>query len=177
LRVHWLPAWYQDIIPEPPNPATSSSELSILATPTQTASLSSQAPILPHVILLVHNLFCTPPNNFGIWKQYLYRPSYDLDAFVSGEDLYRPHTSTIVAKQDQEEQLPVETSVYTNKSTTLVVDWQNSSSPAKSNKEVNRLVHKVILHLDFQLDQLQSFNIMIQPPFLSFFLSFPSLLF
>ncbi len=63
-----------------------------------------------------------------------------------------------MAKQDQEEQLPVETSVYTNKSTVLVVNWQNSGSPAKSNNKVNRLVHEVILHPDFQLDQLQSFN-------------------
>jgi hypothetical protein len=140
---------YQDIIPEPPNAATSSSDLSTLATPTETASSSSQAPILPRIVLLVHNLFCTPPNTFGIWKEYHYRPSYDPDAFVSGEDLYRPHTSTIMAKQDSDQEEQLETSVYTNKSAALVVDWQNSGSTAKSNYKVDRLVHKVILHPDF----------------------------
>jgi hypothetical protein len=105
---------------------------------------------------LVQNPYCTPPNNFGIWKEYRYRPSYDPDAFVSAEDLYRPHTSTIVANQVQEEQL--EASAYTNKSTALLVDWQNTGSSAKSNTEVNRLVHEVFLHPDFQLDEVRSFN-------------------
>jgi len=114
-----------DVIPEPPHPATSSK---ILATP-ETASLSTQAPILPRVTLLVRNPYNTPPNNFGIWKEYCYRPSYDPDAFISAEDLYRPHTSTIVAKQVQEEQLDM--SLYTNKSAALMVDWQNTGSAAK----------------------------------------------
>jgi len=118
--------------------------------------LSPQAPILPRVTLLVQNPYCTPPNNFGIWKEYRYRPLYDPDAFVSAEDLYRPHTSTIVANQVQEEQL--EASAYTNKSTALLVDWQNTGSSAKSNTEVNRLVHEVFLHPDFQLDEVRSFN-------------------
>jgi len=77
---------------------------------------------------------------------------------VSGEDLYRPHTSTIMAKQDLDQEEQLETSVYTNKAAALVVDWQNSGSTAKSNYEVDRLVHEVILHPDFQLDQLRSFN-------------------
>jgi hypothetical protein len=63
-----------------------------------------------------------------------------------------------MAKQDSDQEEQLETSVYTNKSAALVVDWQNSGSTAKSNYEVDRLVHEVILHPDFQLDQLQSFN-------------------
>ena len=61
-----------------------------------------------------------------------------------------------MAKQVQEEQS--EASVYTNKSTALLINWQNSGSPAKSNNEVNRLICEIILHPEFQLDQLQSFN-------------------
>jgi hypothetical protein len=53
----------------------------------------------------------------------------------------------------------LESSLYTNKSAALIVDWQNTGSPAKSNVEVNHLVHNVILHPDFQLDQLHSFNV------------------
>ena len=82
---------------------------------------------------------------------------YDPDAFISAEDLHRPHTSTIMVKQVQKEQL--ESSLYTNKSAVLIVDWQNTRSPAKSNVEVNHLIHNIILHPDFQLDQLCSFNV------------------
>jgi len=48
-------------------------------------------------------------------------------------------------------------SLYTNKSTMLMVDWQNTGSAAKSDIKVNRLIHDV-LHSDFQLDQLRTFN-------------------
>ncbi len=49
-------------------------------------------------------------------------------------------------------------SVYTNKSTRLIIDWQNTGSSVKSNNEINRLVREVILHLDFQLNEVQTFN-------------------
>jgi len=62
----------------------------------------------------------------------------------------------IVAKQVQEEQL--DTSLYTNKSAMLMVDWQNTGSAAKLDIEVNHLIHDVLLHPDFQLDQLRTFN-------------------
>jgi hypothetical protein len=149
--------------------------------------LNPEAPILPCVTLLVQNPFCTPPNNFEIWKEYHYHPLYDPDTFVSAEDLYRPHTSTITAKEVQEDESemtictdksaglvacslpsavvakpvqkePLEQSAYTNKSATLLVDWQNTGSSCKSNIEINHLVHKVILHPEFQLDQLHTFN-------------------
>jgi len=109
-------------------------------------------------MLLVRNPFCTRPNNFGIWKEYLYRPSYDPDAYVSAEDLYRPHTSTIISEQVQEDSEVSQMSVYTNKTAELVVDWQNTGSSSKSNNEINRLVHKVILHTEFRIDQLKTFN-------------------
>ena len=62
--------------------------------------------------------------------------------------------STIVTKQVHEE----EESVFTNKSTRLLIDWQNTSSSAKSNNEITHLVHNVILHPDFWLDKVQIFN-------------------
>jgi hypothetical protein len=133
-----------------------SSELLILAAPsskTASQALSPQTTILPHVTLIVQNLYCTPPNNFGIWKEYAYYPSYDPDAFVSAEDLYRPHISMIMAKQVIEEG-QLEASVYTNKSIALLIDWQNSGSSAKSNIKVNCLIHDIILHSDFKLNQL-----------------------
>jgi hypothetical protein len=93
-------------------------------------------------------------NAFGIWKEYLYRPSYDPDASVSAKDLRRPHPSTISTDKDREE----ESSGYTNKSIQLLLDWQNTGSSTKSNDEINRLVHDVLFHPDFQLGELQRFN-------------------
>ncbi|KAH9955651.1 hypothetical protein BC827DRAFT_1271560 [Russula dissimulans] len=89
-RVHHLPARYQDIYPEPPTPA---------------ASESASAPT---------NQFCTAPNAFGLWKEYLYWPSYDPDAFISPGDLYHPHASVINhIPNDNDEQEGF--SGYTNK--------------------------------------------------------------
>jgi hypothetical protein len=112
--------------------------------------LNPEAPILPHVTLLVQNPFHTCSNNFGIWKEYLYRPSYDPDTFVSAEDLYRPHISTFIAEVQEDSE--VSQTPYTNKSAELVVDWQNTGSSAKSNNKINHLIHKVILHPEFQID-------------------------
>jgi hypothetical protein len=39
-----------------------------------------------------------------------------------------------------------------------VIDWQNSGSLAKSNEEINRLVHDVLSHPEFRLDELSHFN-------------------
>jgi hypothetical protein len=123
-------------------------------------SSSLEAARLPRVTLLVQNPFSTHSNNLGIWKEYLFHPLYNPDAFMSAEDLYRPHTSTIIAQQVQKDDSEdLEISVYTNKSAGLVVNWQNTGSSVKSNIEINRLVHKVILHPEFRLDDLKTFNV------------------
>jgi hypothetical protein len=49
-------------------------------------------------------------------------------------------------------------SPYKTKSVELVMDWQNSGSSAKSNEELNRLVHDVLCHPEFRLDELSQFN-------------------
>jgi hypothetical protein len=121
----------------------------------ETANLSLEPTILPHITLFVQKPFCTLPNNFGIWKEYRRCPSYNLDVFLSAEDLYHPHTSTIVTRQVQEEEM----SAFTNKSTRLLIDWQNTGSSAKSNNKINHLVHEVILHPDFWLNEVQTFNV------------------
>ena len=77
---------------------------------------------------------------------------------MTSEDLYRPHTSTIIAKQAQEDSEDLQMSVYTNKTAGLMVDWQNTGSSVKSNNEIDRLVREVILHPEFQLDDLKTFN-------------------
>jgi hypothetical protein len=109
--------------------------------------------------LIVHNCYQTTPNSFGLWKEYLYQPSYDPDAFISPKDLHRPHTSTIVP--DEEEKLEATSkfgSVYHNKIMELLLDWQNSGSSTKSNEELNQLVHTILLYLKSWLHALWNFN-------------------
>ena len=88
----------------------------------------------------------------------MYRPSYDPDAFVSVDDLYRPRTSAIIPDDEEMHSEPDYSAHYSSKSAELLSDWQNTGSSAKSNEEVNRLVNEVLFHPEFQLDTLRSFN-------------------
>ena len=132
------------MLPEPPRAAA--------PTPTEDTH------IIPRVSLIVWNPFRTSANSFGLWKEYMYRPSYDPDAFISAEDLYRPHTSAIVPYPEDNGNHSAHSTFFHNKSVNMLLDWQNSGSSAKSNGELNRLVHEVLLHPQFELDALQSFN-------------------
>jgi hypothetical protein len=114
-------------------------------------------PMIQRVSLIVRNHFQTVANVFGLWKEYLYRPSYDPDASIAAEDLYHPHTSTAVSESDRRKDVE-EPSPYRNKTVELVMDWQNTGSSAKADDEVNRLVHDVLLHPKFKLDNLQHFD-------------------
>ena len=144
-RTHQLPARYRDILPEPPRPAAS--------TPLEVTHT------ITRVSLIVRNPFRTATNSFGLWKEYLYRPSYDPDAFISVEDLYRPHApAAVVPNADDEGKDLEDSSIYSSKSVELLLDWQNTGSSAKSNEEMNRLVHQVLHHPEFELDTLRSFN-------------------
>jgi len=153
LRDRHLPARFQDIYPEPPHPVASAISLdppSSVSTPTETAVNRCM------VRLIVRNWFQTSMNVFGLWKDYRYRPSQDPNAFILPEDLYRPIASTnttIVPEHETEVSSP-----YKNNSVKLVIDWQNTSSLAKSNKELDHLVRDVLHHPDFRLDELEHFN-------------------
>jgi len=146
MRMHRLPARYQDIYPEPPRPA---------------ASLDPPYPeaadrVVPRVTLIVRNPFHTTPNSFGLWKEYMYRPSCDPDASISTEDLYRPHTSAVVPEEENPDEAPE--SGYSNKSTELLMYWQSTGSTQKTDKEVNRLICEVFRHPDFKLEDFDKFN-------------------
>jgi len=114
--------------------------------------------VTQRVTLIVQNRFQTAPNTFGLWKEYLYQPSYDPDAFISPEDLHHPHTSAIVRHEEGEEEGTEDASLYSNRSSELLMNWQNSFSSMKSNEETTRLVHSVLLNPQFQLSDLEKFN-------------------
>jgi hypothetical protein len=88
----------------------------------------------------------------------MYRPSYDPDAFISAEDLFRPHLSSIVPQADDEVKHLEPSTIYSSKSAELLLDWQTTGGSAKSDEEVTRLVRAVLLHPEFEVNTLQSFN-------------------
>ena len=154
VRNRCLPARYQDVYPEPPHPATStSSPATSMPSPSE-----PETAVVQRMTLVVRNWFQTAPNTFGLWKEYLYQPSYDPDAFISPEDLHRPHTSAIVHHKEGAEEGTEEASLYSNRSSELLMNWQNSLSSMKSNEETTRLVKSIILHPQFRLGDLVKFN-------------------
>ena len=64
-----LPKRYQDLPPQLPAPAPQPEP-------------EPQASLLQRVVLIVHNRLKTASNAFGVWREYLYRPSYDPDLFL-----------------------------------------------------------------------------------------------
>ena len=154
LRNRRLPARYQDVYPKPPHPAALMSSPATL----MPSSSELETAVVQRVTLVVRNRFQTAPNTFSLWKEYLYRPTYDPDAFISPEDLHRPHTSAIVHHEEGAEEGTEEASLYSNRSSELLMNWQNSLSSMKSNEETTHLVHSVLLHPQFQLGNLVKFN-------------------
>ena len=99
--------------------------------------------------LIVQNQFQIAPNTFSLWKEYLYQLSYDPNVFISPEDLHCPHTSTIIYHEEGAEKGTEKASLYSNKSSELLMNWQNSFSSMKSNEETTCLVKSILLHPQF----------------------------
>jgi len=76
-RPRRAPARFRDVLPEPPVPIT---------TPQSR---------LPTVYLMVTNPLETAINSFGLFRKYLFRPSYDPDALVTPGVLSNLTTSTL----------------------------------------------------------------------------------
>ena len=145
-----LPKRYQDLPPQPPAPAPQPEP-------------EPQAPLLQRVVLIVHNRLKTASNAFGVWREYLYRPSYDPDLFVSSKDLYIHPDST---HSDSDPSIPADASsaganlieMANNMTVSLLMGWQNSGSNVKSAGELDSLVHDVLLHPDFKVEELKGFS-------------------
>ena len=118
--------------------------------------IPSEAAVVQRMTLMVQNWFQTAPNTFSLWKEYLYQPSYNPDAFISPEDLYHPPTSAIVLGKEGTEEASA--TVYSNEMSELLMNWQNSFSNKKSNKETTWLIHSVLLNPQFHLGDLVKFN-------------------
>jgi hypothetical protein len=146
-RNYQRPAKYRDVYPEGMTPAVPPP--TVIPPPTPASSIQ-------RVVLIVRNPLSTASNVFGMWKKYLYRPSYDPDASLLPEDLYRPHNINSMPSTPPGD--GVEDAGYSNKTTELLMNWQNTGSSQKSDVEMNRLVHEVALNPEFDLEDLKKFN-------------------
>lgn len=139
-RQRRLPARYRDCLPEPA-PA--------IISPIEPAEI--QPPLLPRIRLIVRDSMSTMVNAFGLWRQYLHRPTFDPDGVVLPADL-----SAATGRLETQSRVEVTTS---SKNTTveLLLQWQNTGSELKSNGELNRLVN-VLRHPNFSVEDLGGFD-------------------
>ena len=149
-RKHRLPARYRDNLPEPaPISTTPSDEIS---RPSEAA-----APFLPRIRLIVRDSICTMANTFGLWREYLHRPSFDPDSFVPSDDLAPAGEAQADRDIQETSSAGCEPSPSTNSTVNLLLDWQNTGSELKSNGEVNKLVD-VLRNPDFSIEKLVGFD-------------------
>ena len=136
------PARFRDILPEPPAPAPTS------------------PPQLPRVCLMVTNPLETIVNSFGLFRQYLFHPSYDPDALVDPGDLLNISTSTAPPAPPRSEEADRSPPwPFSNMSIWRLMDWMNSRSKSKSESEVNRLVNSVLNAPNFHAKDLCNLNV------------------
>ena len=145
-RNYQCPAKYHDVYPEGLTPAV----------PPLTVLPPTPASSVQHVILIVWNPLSMASNVFGMWKKYLYRPSYDPNASLLHENLYCPHN--INSMLSTPPGVAVEDSGSSNKTSELLMNWQNTGSSQKLDVEMNHLVHEVALNPEFNLEDLKNFN-------------------
>ena len=141
-RNYRQPARYIDLNPEPCQP------------------LEEEPPpptsILPRVILIVRNRLRTAANSFNLFREYLYRPSFDPDSFVPSEDLLQVNDHERMNTSPTSPQTPP--LVHRNKSVEMLMNWKDSGSSTKSDGEINRLVDEVLLDPNFNLEELRGFR-------------------
>lgn len=139
-RTQKLPVRFQDVLPEPPIPAP-------------------PKPRLPMVYLMVTDPLTTTANAFGLFRKYLFHPSYDPDSVVDPGDLSnlstRVHSppSTVPNEANHKPPWP-----FPNMSIWRLMSWMNTGSRLKSEGEVDRLVGGVLNAPDFCAEDLSNFN-------------------
>ncbi|KAL5480587.1 hypothetical protein ACEPAI_1858 [Sanghuangporus weigelae] len=115
-------------------------------------------PVAPSPPVPVYESFRTVPNSFGAFRVYPRKPDDDPDSCLDLDDLcdFRP-----VARNHPSPSLPpVVKNVYApfkNASVFLLICWMNRENKMKTYEEVDRLVHDVLLHPDFDIQDLRNF--------------------
>lgn len=113
--------------------------------------------VMPPPPIPVANAFKTLPSSFGAFRVYSSKPDDDPDSCLDLDDLcdFRPVASNPIPS------LPSAVSElyapFKNASVFLLVCWMNRENKSKTYEEIDNLVHDVLLHPDFSLQDLQDF--------------------
>lgn len=153
-RTSCLPKRYHDELPQPPAP---------VAVPTGT--LAPLQPVIQRVILSLCDTIRTALNAFGIFHEYPYRPLYDPNAIIPPEALtYRecqPPEQIVPAQGEIRSELPPPWP-FPNMSVYRLMKWKYLGSIMKSQQEIDRLVHDILLAGDFKAEDLLEFCVSTQ---------------
>ena len=114
--------------------------------------------LIRRVILHVRDSFRTGVNQFGVLRDYLHRPSYDPDAFVTSEDLANFTTAPLSMVGEIPSHIFDPPRPFENMSKYLLMTWYNTGSSQKTEKELTRLVKEVIGAPEFKPEDLGSFD-------------------
>ena len=142
-RNYRLPARYEDINPEPLPPLEKEDE--------------QPAAVLPRLRLIVRNRLRTATNCFGLFREYLYRPSFDPDSFIPEKDLYQAGGANHTSPASMSILPPAP--VHRNETVEMIMNWKDSGATTKSDAEVNLLVNDILLDPNFKVEDLQGFNV------------------
>lgn len=156
------PTWklLQDMPPKKVPAAIGLHPSSATATPSPPAEDDT-----PSLVEVAWNMFRTPWNRFGIFREYPTKPTHQPDLFIMPDDL-----SDIPASVPHDAQHPVaddtgsttdESSIYapfTNSTAFRLLQWMWSGSAQKSEGELKKLVG-FLGSSDFQKDEIQDFNV------------------
>lgn len=96
---------------------------------------------------------------FGIFREYLHRPSYDPDAHIQSGDLayFRPPSTPVHIPWDASLDHPPPWP-FENMSKYLLMNWFYTGSTQKSESEITRLAKEVIGHTEFKPEDLAGFS-------------------
>jgi len=149
-----LPKRYRDLLPPPP-PVVDNSIVE------QPLTTEYEDPIVPVVEELPNISYTTPPNSFGVYRIYKHgAPSYNPDNDFS---IHHVADNTIFTTTESSP-LPIpEVPIgarhpFSNQSTFRLMTWYYAGSGTKSLKDLNDLVHNVILMPDFNAAELSNFD-------------------
>ncbi|KAJ3573756.1 hypothetical protein NP233_g2220 [Leucocoprinus birnbaumii] len=159
-RNYRLPKRIRDILPELPPPLSPPEHESEARAPSE-----SSLPIR-RVTLIVWDYVRTLANQFGLWREYPRRPTFDPDVCVGLDHLSNSHDTPSTDHVPDHGSSVQEASgsnqpsfwPFPNKSIQLLMGWLNNGKTSKSESEANTLVRECLLHPEFRTEDMKGFN-------------------
>jgi len=128
-----------------------------LQSPHQTVALAGPSSVVSACLSSVANAF-------GIWREYSHCPTFDPDAALEAPDFQASHITEVVADLGPIVPAPISNSErpsywpYLNSTIHGIMKWLNNGNSLKSEGQVNKLVHDIILSPSFRAEDLVGFD-------------------